>query len=72
VTFVAEKATPKQHAGLSKNQWPLLKRTLRKELLSEKSIKLKNLNPLLQQLQIQSKKIVLVKKIRMTRTKRLL
>jgi hypothetical protein len=35
-------------------------------------IKLKKLDPLLQQLELQSKKIVLVKKMRMTRTKRLL
>jgi hypothetical protein len=41
-------------------------------VLSGKSIKLKKLNPLLQQLQLLSKKIVLVKKMRMTRTKRLL
>jgi hypothetical protein len=72
VIFVVEKATPKQHAALSKKQWPLLKRTLRKEVLSGKSIKLKKLKPLLQLLQHQSKKIVLVKKMRMTSTKRLL
>jgi hypothetical protein len=72
VIFVAERATPKQHAALSKNQWPLLKRTLRTEVLSGKRIKLERLNPLFQQLQLQSKKIVLVKKMRMTRTNRLL
>jgi hypothetical protein len=40
-------------------------------MLSGKRINLKKLNPLLQQLQLQGKKIVLVKKMRMTRTKRL-
>jgi hypothetical protein len=69
---VVAKATQKQHTTLSKNQWPQLKRTLRIEVLSGKRIKLKQLNPLLQQLKLQSKKIVLVKKMRMTRTKRLL
>jgi hypothetical protein len=68
---MAERATPKQHAEFRKNQWPLLKRTLRTEVLSEKRIKLKQLNPLLQQLQLLSKKIVLMKKMRMARTNRL-
>jgi hypothetical protein len=72
VIFVVEKATPKQHAALSKNKWPMLKRTLRTEVLSGKRINLKKLNPLLQQLQLKGKKTVLVKKMRMTRIKRLL
>jgi hypothetical protein len=71
VIFVAERATPKQHVELSKKQWPLLKRTLRTEVLSVKGIKLKKLDPLLQQLQLLDKNKVLVKKMRMTRTKRL-
>jgi hypothetical protein len=71
VIFVAERSTPKQHAKFSKKQWPLLKRTLRTEVLSEKRIKLKQLNPFLQQLQLLIKKIVLMKKMRMARTKRL-
>jgi hypothetical protein len=69
---VVEKATPKQHAALSKKQWPLLKRTPKTEVLSEKRMKLKKVKSLLQLLQLKSKKIVLVKKIRMTRTKWLL
>jgi hypothetical protein len=36
VILVVEKATLKQHAALSKKQWPLLKRTLRIEVLSGK------------------------------------
>jgi hypothetical protein len=36
VIFVVEKATPKQHATLSKKQWPLLKRTSRKAVMSGK------------------------------------
>jgi predicted metal-binding transcription factor (methanogenesis marker protein 9) len=39
VIFVVEKATPKQHAALSKNQWTLIKRTLSTEVLSEKKYK---------------------------------
>jgi hypothetical protein len=72
VIFVLEKATPKQHAALSKNQWPLLKRTPRTELLSGKRIKLKKFKPFLQLLHLLNKMIVLVTKMRMTRTKRLL
>jgi hypothetical protein len=72
--FVVQKATPKEHAALSKKQWPLIKRTPSTEVLSGKRIKLKNLKPLLQLLQLQKKKIVLVMKMKMkmTRTKRLL
>jgi hypothetical protein len=72
VFFVVEKATPKHHTALSKKQRPLLKRTLRTDVISGKGIKLKTFNPLLQHLQLQNKKIVLVKKMRMTTTKRLL
>jgi hypothetical protein len=68
---VVEKATPKHHAALIKNKWPLLKRTLRTEVLSGKRIKLKKFKPFLQLLQLENKKIVLVNKMRMTRTKRL-
>jgi hypothetical protein len=69
VIFVVEKATPKQHAELSKQQWPLLKRITRTEVLSGRRIKLKKLKPLLQLLHLQSMKIVIVVK-KMTRTKR--
>jgi hypothetical protein len=68
---VAERATPKHNVELSKKQRPLLKRKFRTEVLSEKIIKLKKLNPLLQKLQLLNKKIVLVKKMRMKRAKRL-
>jgi hypothetical protein len=54
VIFCGRKGTTKQHAILSKNQWPLLKSTLSTEVLSGKRIILKNLNPLLQQFQLQS------------------
>jgi hypothetical protein len=70
VIIVADRATPKQHAELNKKQWPLLKRTLRTEVLSGRRIEQTKLNPLLQQLQLLNKKIVLVKKMRMARTKR--
>jgi hypothetical protein len=63
VIFVVEKATPKQHAALRKNKWP------RAQWKKDKAEKLK---PLLQLLKLQNKNIVLVKKMRMTRTKRLL
>jgi hypothetical protein len=72
VIFVDKKDTPKQHAASSKKQWHLLKRTPRTEVISGKRIKLKKLKPLLQMLQHLNKMIVLVMKMRMTRTKRLL
>jgi hypothetical protein len=72
VIIVVEKATPKQRAALSKTQWTLRKRTPRTEVLSEKRTKLKNRKLMLQMLQLQNKKIVLVMKKKMTRTKRLL
>jgi hypothetical protein len=68
VIFVAERATPKHHAKSSKKQWPLLKWTLRTEVLSGKRIKLRKLNPFLHQLQLLRNKIVLVMK-KMTKTK---
>jgi hypothetical protein len=66
--FVVEKATSKQHAALSKNQWPLLKRTPRTQVLSGRRINLKNLKPFMQLLHLQRMKIVLVMK-NMTRKK---
>jgi hypothetical protein len=71
VIFVVEKATPKQHAALSKKQWPVLQRTPRTEVLSGNRIKLKKLKPLMQLLHLPNKMIVLVTKMRMTRAKRL-
>jgi hypothetical protein len=67
---VSERATPKQHVEISKEQHHLIKRTLRTEVLSGKRIKLKKLNPLLLQLHLLNKKIILVKKMRMTRTEK--
>jgi hypothetical protein len=71
VISVEEKATPKQHAALKKAV-ASAKMTLRKEVFSGKRINLINLKPLLQLLQLQSKRIILVKMMKMTRTKRLL
>jgi hypothetical protein len=69
--FCGRKGQTETACRIKQKQWPLLKRTLRTELISGKRKKLKKLNPLLQQLQLLNKKIVLVKKMRMTRTKRL-
>jgi hypothetical protein len=72
VIFVDEKDTQKQHAVLGKKKWHLQEKKLRTEVISGKSKKLKKLKPLLHLLQHLNKMILLVMKMRMTRTKSIL
>jgi hypothetical protein len=62
----------KGHTEIACHTKQLQEKTPRTEVLSEKRIKLKNLKSLLQLLHLLRKKIVLVMKMRTTRTKRLL
>jgi hypothetical protein len=73
VIFVVGKATPKQHAALSKKQKAMAsaKNEHKDRSAQWEKDKAEKLNPLLQQIQPKSKKIVLVKNMRITRTKSL-